>query len=105
MKTRQTGSRQEPGPNEDTLALIIKCPDCNTQRAFRINDAFFSVLTRRSSGAEYDTWCEKCGRRISIQMCWTHRHAKWVSERVLFGDRVTVEDDSGLLPQHGEKIV
>lgn len=105
MKTSQTGSRKPPGPDEDTLALIIKCPDCSTQRAFKVSDGFVGVITRLGAGVEYDTWCMKCGRRIAVQLCWTRRHSKWVSEKIIFDDAVTVQDEIGLRPEQGGKSI
>jgi len=106
MKTQQTGSRQAPGPSDDNvLALIIKCPLCSTQRAFKVNDAFIKVATRLSSGIEYNTWCEKCGRRFAVQLCWTRRHPKWVSEKIVFENAVTVEDTFGMGPEEGGKSI
>lgn len=105
MKTSQTGSRIEPDSQENTLALIITCQDCQHQRAFRVNDSFTLTITRKSSGMRVDTWCENCGRRISVQLCWTRRHPRWVAERVVLKDAVTVEDKNGLLPQEGTKLI
>jgi hypothetical protein len=105
MKTEQTGSRQKPGPFDDTLAIIIKCQECHTQRAFRVNDSFGVTITRQSSGAEYSTWCEKCGRRISVQLAWTKRHKGWPAEKILFEDAVTVVDQFGLTPEKGQKLI
>lgn len=105
MKTQQIGSQVEPIKENDTLAFIIKCPKCRTQRAFRVNDSFALVATRKSSGLEIDTWCVKCSRRIAIQLVWTQRQLKWPSEKIVFQKAVTVEDHFGMNPQHDEKIV
>jgi phage FluMu protein Com len=106
MKTQQTGSKTEPDEENTTLALIIKCPKCRTQRAFKFNDTLATVMTRESSGMEVSTFCEKCSRRIAIQFCWTKRWVPgWTVEKVVFREAVTVEDHFGLSPQEGEKII
>jgi hypothetical protein len=105
MKTRQSGSVISPESAEDTLALIIRCQKCDTQRAFRVNDGFAAVVIRKSSGVEYVTWCEKCGQRISVQLCWTKRHKHWLSERIILKDAVSVEDEFGLGQTEGVKRI
>lgn len=105
MKTQQTGSSQKPGPFENVLALIVKCPECSTQRAFKVNDSFGETITRLSSGYELTTWCEKCNRQISIQLCWTKRHLGWTVEKITFEKAVTVTDNLGMSPEEGEKII
>lgn len=105
MKTQQTGSEIPPPKYDTTLALIIKCPKCQTQRAFQVSDAFMLVINRVSSGAEYSTVCEECGYRTSVQLAWTKRHLGWISERLIFTNIVTVEDDCGMNKQEGGKEI
>jgi DNA-directed RNA polymerase subunit RPC12/RpoP len=105
MKTKQIGSEKPPENENDTLALIIRCPECDTQRAFRINDTVALVITRKSSGAKYETWCEICGHRITFQIAWTKRHPGWVAERLSLTDYVTVEDSNGMSKTKGGKLI
>jgi hypothetical protein len=106
VKTQQTGSKNKPTDENDVLALIIKCPKCRTQRAFKFNDSMANVMTRESSGLEVNVFCEKCSRRIAVQLCWTKRWLPgWTAENVLFKEAVTVEDYMGLSPQKGEKLI
>jgi hypothetical protein len=106
MKTQQTGSKSKPDDGDNILAFIIKCPKCRTQRAFKFNDSFANVATRESSGLEVNTWCEKCSRRIAVQVCWTKRFLPgWTVEKLTFKDSVTVEDAFGMSPQKGERII
>jgi hypothetical protein len=93
MKSQQTGSETPPGGDDDTLAIIIKCPACDTQRAFRINNAAMLTLTRKSSGCEYTVECDLCGHLVTIQLIWTRRHLGWIAESITFKSAVTVEDD------------
>lgn len=105
MKTQQIGSEKAPEGESDTLALIIKCPGCGTQRAFRVNDSFALVMKRESSGAEYVTWCEVCDHRISFQIAWTKRHPGWVGEELSFTDYLTIVDDAGMRKTKGGKQI
>jgi hypothetical protein len=105
MKTQQTGSEVPPGKGDDTLALIIKCPACDAQRAFRINNAAMLTLTRQSSGCEYTTECEICGHIVTIQLIWTRRHLGWVAEKIVFTKGVTVEDDLKMTKSEGRKQI
>jgi hypothetical protein len=105
MKSQQTGSEIPPDKGADVLALIIRCPKCQTQRAFRVNNGFMLVVTRKSSGAEYSTACDVCKYRFNVQLVWTKRHKNWVSERIVFKKIVTVEDDFGMTKQEGGKEI
>lgn len=106
MKTQQTGSKSKPTDENDILALIIRCPKCKTQRAFKFNDSIAAVMTRESSGMEVNVFCEKCSRRIAVQFCWTRRFLPgWTVEKILFKEAVTVEDHFGLSPEQGGKII
>jgi hypothetical protein len=106
MKTQQTGSKSRPGDDDNILALVIKCPKCRTQRAFKFNDSIANVMTRASSGMEVNVFCEKCSRRIAIQLCWTRRFLPgWTVQKLTFKDSVTVEDHFGLSQEEGEKLI
>lgn len=106
MKTQQTGSKSRPGDDDNILALIIRCPKCRTQRAFKFNDSIAQVMTREASGMEVNVFCEKCCKRIAVQLCWTRRFVPgWTVEKILFRESVTVEDHSGLSPEKGERII
>lgn len=104
-KTNQLGSVIPPKKEDDTLALIIKCPQCDTQRAFKVNDGFMTVITRSSSGAEYSTVCGKCQNRFSIQLVWTRRHPGWTTERVTFENAVIATDDYDMRERKGGKAI
>jgi hypothetical protein len=99
------GSEIPPKKDEDVLALIIKCPKCQTQRAFKVNDGFMLVMTRESSGTEYSTICEVCEHRFNVQLAWTRRHERWVAERLVFQKMVSVEDDYGMSKAEGGKAI
>ena len=105
MKTQQMGSEIPPSEENDVLALIIKCPKCQTQRAFRVNDGFMTVMTRQSSGTEYSTICDVCNHRFNVQLAWTRRHPAWVAERLVFQKLVSVEDDYGMTKAEGGKSI
>lgn len=106
MKTIQIGSETAPPKEDDTLALIIKCPKCDTQRAFRVNDSFMLTVTRKSSGCQYNTSCTICGYRFNIQLVWTKRRVPgWIVERITFKKAVEVRDDFGLTPIAGNKEI
>ena len=105
MKSQQYGSDIPPSHDDDILALIIKCPKCQTQRAFKVNDGFMLVSTRLSSGTEYSTVCEECDYRINVQFAWTRRHPRWVAERLVFTKMVMVEDDFGMTKAEGGKSI
>jgi DNA-directed RNA polymerase subunit RPC12/RpoP len=105
MKSQQIGSEIEPPKSDDTLALIIQCPKCNTQRAFRVNDSFMLAITRKSSGCQYNTACDTCGYKVSVQLIWTKRHLGWTVEGITFKKAVAVEDDFGLKPITGNKEI
>jgi hypothetical protein len=105
MKTQQIGSEIEPPKDDDTLALIIKCPKCDTQRAFRVNDSFMLTITRKVSGCQYNTSCTICGYRIGVQLIWTKRHLGWVAEKITFKKAIAVEDEPGLRPTEGTKQI
>jgi hypothetical protein len=105
MKSQQIGSSIPPEKDQDTLALIIKCPKCQTQRAFKVNDGFMLVMTRQSSGTEYSTMCDACGYRINVQIAWTQRHFGWVAERLVFTKSVAVEDEIGMFKAEGGKEI
>jgi hypothetical protein len=99
------GSEIPPSKDDDVLALIIKCPKCQTQRAFKVNDGFMLVITRKSSGTEYSTICEVCDHRFNVQLAWTKRHPMWVAEKLVFTKSVTVEDDFGMSKSEIEKKI
>lgn len=105
MKSQQIGSEIEPPKDDDTLALIIKCPKCDTQRAFRVNDSFMLTITKKSSGVQYNAACEICGHVTNIQIIWTKRHRGWTVEGITFKKAVAVEDEFGLKPIAGKKQV
>jgi hypothetical protein len=98
-------TRSNTSQRGGVLALIVKCPKCQTQRAFKVNDRFMLVVTRQSSGTEYSTVCEECGHRSGVVLAWTQRHPRWVSERLIFTKTVTVEDDYGMTKQEGGKKI
>src|SRR2546425_1219693 len=54
---------------------------------------------------ENNAWCEKCSRRIAIQLCWTRRTPRWTTEKIILGKAVTVEDHFGMSREEGEKII
>jgi hypothetical protein len=105
MKSQQAGSEVSPPKEDDILALIIICPKCQAQRAFKVNDGFMMVVTRASSGAEYSTTCDLCGYRIIVQLAWTRRHLGWTTEKLVLTKAVGVEDEFGLRKQHGGKSI
>lgn len=105
MKSRQLGSETPPQKEDDTLALIMRCPACDTQRAFRVNDSFMLTLTRKVSGCQYNASCTICGYQMEIQLVWTRRHLGWVAERITFKKAVAVEDENGLRPSAGNKEI
>lgn len=104
-KTIQLGSTIPPKGENDTLALIIKCAKCDTQRAFRVNDGFMGVILRKSSGLEYSTVCSKCQTRFPIQLVWTRRQPGWTAERVTFENAVRVTDNLEMYKREGGKAV
>jgi hypothetical protein len=73
-RSQQIGSEIAPSEEEDTLALIMRCPKCDTQRAFRVTDSFAMAVTRKSSGCQYNASCTICDYRLEIQLVWTRRH-------------------------------
>lgn len=108
MKTTlQKGSATEPKDSDRTLAIIIICPNCDTQRAFKINDAMEeAILPRNSSGMEWITWCEECGREFKFQLCWTERKPGWTGEKIIIKEEIgSVEDMMGLTKTKSERTI
>jgi transcription elongation factor Elf1 len=104
-KNQQIGSEIEPPKDDDTLALIIQCPKCNTQRAFRVNDSFMLTITRKTSGCQYNVACSICGHQTNVQLIWTKRHLGWTVEKISFKKSIAVEDEFGLNPTKGTKEI
>ncbi len=104
-KSQQIGSEIEPPKDDDTLTLIIQCPKCNTQRAFRVNDSFMLTITRKSSGCQYNVSCDTCGHETYVQLIWTKRHLGWTVEKIGFKKAVAVEDENAMRKTKGEKQV
>jgi hypothetical protein len=104
-KSQQIGSEIEPPKDDDTLALIMECTKCDTQRAFRVNDSFMLTITRKVSGCQYVASCSICGHEVSIKLIWTRRHLGWVAEKITFTKSVSVEDEFKLKPTKGKREV
>ena len=106
-QTKQKTIIKQPRSGDCNIGLTIACPKCQTHRVFKIDDNLEEFKSRRIAGFGVQTYCEKCGYEISVNIVWINATVKGYSYRrpaYYDTDCISVGDENGLSPNLSDPI-
>jgi len=86
-----------PEANENSIAIGLSCPDCETIRFYKIDNALNLIINRNISGISISAMCEHCSRRFIATLQWISKNNGWSYRKPPTATNVEiVSDENGL---------
>lgn len=73
----QVSDLTAPESLEDSLAIGLSCPDCETLRFYKFDHTINLIVNRTISGLSVSARCELCSRRFIAVFQWIDGRDGW----------------------------